>query len=171
MTPCISRGSPGLHRAWGWVSPEGAGTGMGTPRWGMEVFLLPLPKDLLLLPRIVLKALFLPCKSAFPHFNLPRIYPNTIFQCCSQEQALVKAKQELISPAAGVPCRAASQPGTPDSCPPWREQSPLPWGYSHLTLLNWDLPSLQPGILLVSQDLLPSRLRLSAFDRLFMGCQ
>lgn len=68
MTLCISRGSLGLRRAWGWVSPEGAGTGIGTPPWAMEVFLLSLPKELLLLLGIILKALFLSPKKIFPPF-------------------------------------------------------------------------------------------------------
>lgn len=70
MTLRISRGSLGLCRAWGWVSLEGAGTGMGTPRlpWGMEAFLLSLPKELLLLSGITLKALFPSPVNSFPPF-------------------------------------------------------------------------------------------------------
>ena len=50
MTVRISRGSPGLRRAWGWVSPGGVGTAMGTPPRGREAFLRSLPKEMLLLP-------------------------------------------------------------------------------------------------------------------------
>lgn len=51
VTLHISRGSPGLCRAWGWVSLQGVGTEMGTLPWEMEAFLLSLPKVLLFLPR------------------------------------------------------------------------------------------------------------------------
>lgn len=141
---------------------------MGTLPREMEEFLLFLLGELLLLLGLILKALFPSLERVSPCFNLLTIYPDTIFQ--RREQALVKAEKELISPATqmlrwghipawDLPLLASLEGAEPHALGVF---PPHP--------LNQDLPFSQPGVP-VTWDLLLSHPCLSAFNRLFMGCQ